>query len=287
MNPLVSIIIPVFNTEKFILKTIQSCLAQTYIDFEVIVVDDGSTDNCMKIINSIKDDRIKYHYTANSGVSAARNFGLSLAIGSYIAFLDADDLWNKEKLKVQIEKMISEGALWSITDCDTIDSSDKIIERNISEPPRSNNHLEELLTWSSPSFVAMSGLVICSSLKDKIKFNESISSPADRDFMIKLSRYSNALYIDQSLWKYRILEDSMSRKKLDKIANDMKTMYSDYTDDFFLTKEIKYRDLKKINFILYRTYLKELKFFSGLLSFGKYFFYYVMSQQKNTKNKKN
>ena len=91
---------PAYNAEKFIKQSISSVLSQTFKEFELIVVDDGSTDSTKKIINSFKDDRIKYIYQKNQGVSAARNNAIKTSKGSWLAFLDADDVWVKDVLEV-------------------------------------------------------------------------------------------------------------------------------------------------------------------------------------------
>ena len=91
--PFFSIVLPVYNKQRFIGKTLESVFAQTFGDFEVIIVNDGSTDGSEQIINSYTDDRIRYYSKANEGVSSARNLGISLATADYIAFLDADDIW--------------------------------------------------------------------------------------------------------------------------------------------------------------------------------------------------
>lgn len=100
---LVSVIIPVFNREKTVETAVNSVLKQTIHDLEVIIVDDGSTDNTASIIKNIHDDRIKYYYQKNQGACLARNYGISKASGKYIAFHDSDDIWHKEKLERQIE----------------------------------------------------------------------------------------------------------------------------------------------------------------------------------------
>jgi glycosyltransferase involved in cell wall biosynthesis len=89
---LFSIIIPTYNREKFIVKTIQSLLSQTYSNFELIIVDDGSTDNTEKVVREIEDQRIQYHKKENGERGAARNYGARLAKGNYINFFDSDDL---------------------------------------------------------------------------------------------------------------------------------------------------------------------------------------------------
>lgn len=102
-KPEISIIIPVYNGEKYLKDTIVSVLNQTYRNYELIIVDDGSTDNTKNIIDSFNDPRIQYHYQKNSGISASRNVGIDLAQGEFIAFLDADDIWLPFKLELQAD----------------------------------------------------------------------------------------------------------------------------------------------------------------------------------------
>ena len=100
-----SVIMPAYNAALYIKNSINSVLNQTFGDFEILIVDDGSTDDTKEIVNSVKDDRIHYIYQRNGGVSSARNTGISNAKGEYICFLDADDLWKPNHLEV-IEKLI-------------------------------------------------------------------------------------------------------------------------------------------------------------------------------------
>lgn len=100
MSELISIIVPVYNVEKFITETIESVLKQTFSNWELMLIDDGSTDNSGEICKqyTLKDDRIKYIYKTNSGQAAARNLGIKNATGNYITFLDSDDLYSEDKL---------------------------------------------------------------------------------------------------------------------------------------------------------------------------------------------
>jgi glycosyltransferase involved in cell wall biosynthesis len=101
--PLVSVIIPTYNCAKYIETTINSVLNQNYDNLEIIVVDDGSTDNTKNIISSITDDRLIYYFIKNSGGPAKpRNLGLMNCKGDYIAFLDSDDKWRNDKVMKQI-----------------------------------------------------------------------------------------------------------------------------------------------------------------------------------------
>lgn len=101
--PTVSVVIPAYNRARFITTAIDSVLDQTYRDFEIIVVDDGSTDQTQEKLESYGDRIINHSYTPNRGVSYARNRGIELAQGKYIAFLDSDDYWLPEKLQKQTE----------------------------------------------------------------------------------------------------------------------------------------------------------------------------------------
>jgi len=100
---MVSVIIPLYNKEHYIESTIQSVLQQTINDFEIIIIDDGSTDNSAQKSKASNDSRIRYYYQENKGVSSARNFGIKVSKGDYITFLDADDTWRSGFLEVMIE----------------------------------------------------------------------------------------------------------------------------------------------------------------------------------------
>jgi glycosyltransferase involved in cell wall biosynthesis len=102
--PCVSVIIPTYNRKDFLLEAVDSVLAQTYDDYELIVVDDGSSDGTEEALQRY-DEQLHYCYQANQGVSTARNRGLELAHGDFIAFLDSDDLWMKKKMELQVACM--------------------------------------------------------------------------------------------------------------------------------------------------------------------------------------
>lgn len=103
--PLVSVVVPMFNTERYITAAIDSTLHQTYASLEVVVVDDGSTDRGAELVLAIRDPRVRYVHQPNRGLSAARNRGIQEARGEVIAFLDSDDLWLPKKLARQVEAL--------------------------------------------------------------------------------------------------------------------------------------------------------------------------------------
>ena len=120
--PRVSIVVPAYNCGAFIAETIDSALDQTYKDFEIIVVDDGSTDNTSEVLQGY-GDKIKYVYQENSGITVTRNRGVSLSLGEYIAFLDHDDLFYPAKLEKQVALLEHNPKLGMVyCDADIIDS---------------------------------------------------------------------------------------------------------------------------------------------------------------------
>lgn len=128
-EPLVSIIMPAFNSQDFIKQSIQSVLNQTYTNWELLIVDDKSTDTTVEIIKECKDDRIKLmQLTRNSGAAIARNTGIKKARGSFIAFLDSDDLWHPEKLTKQINFMLINNYNFTSTQYGNINEDGKLID---------------------------------------------------------------------------------------------------------------------------------------------------------------
>jgi glycosyltransferase involved in cell wall biosynthesis len=136
MSGLVSVIIPTFERQQTLRAAVESVLSQSYGEIEVIVVDDGSTDGTRELMtHGFDDPRIRYHSQANAGVSSARNAGLDLAAGSYIAFLDSDDAWMREHLSLLVaglDRHPEAGMIWSdtafIDGAGTVVSSPALVE---------------------------------------------------------------------------------------------------------------------------------------------------------------
>ena len=103
--PVISVIVPVFNGEKTISETIRSILNQTFQDLEILIINDGSTDNTLEILSEFEDERIKIFSYENGGLPVARNRGIEQSSGDFVTFLDADDLWEPEKLEEQLKSL--------------------------------------------------------------------------------------------------------------------------------------------------------------------------------------
>lgn len=144
--PKVSVIVPVYNSEKFLAKTIESVLRQTFSDFELLLVDDGSKDSSPSICDSYaaNDNRVRVFHKPNGGVSSARNCGLDNANGEFVAFLDNDDLYYPEFLQTMVGNIADfDYLLASFIECDKIDSKDIVSRKTeVLEHIDAHNHLE-------------------------------------------------------------------------------------------------------------------------------------------------
>ena len=213
MLPKVSIITPVFNSEKFIANTIESVIAQTYTQWEMILVDDASSDNSTKIIKQFQANysQIKlFQLEQNSGAAIARNKATELATGDYIAFLDADDLWKPNKLKQQIDLMQSQ-------DIDVCFSSYELMN----EEGHSLNKIVEALPILSYEKLLKSNYIgnLTGVYNAKTLGKIFVTNLKKRqDWLLWLTALQRsdkpAISINTDLAKYRVREDSISSKKL-------------------------------------------------------------------------
>ena len=138
-DKLVSIIMPTYNCAKFIGKTIESVIAQTYENWELIIVDDCSKDNTEEVVSEYKDNRIKYHRLENnSGAAVARTEAMKKASGRYMAFLDSDDLWKKDKLEKQLEFMNKNNYNFTCTEYEQIDEEGNKLNKVIKVKKRAD-----------------------------------------------------------------------------------------------------------------------------------------------------
>jgi len=191
MPPFFSVIIPLYNKEKHIEHTLKSVLAQTFSDFEVIVVNDGSTDNSLDLVYTFSDPRLQIFSTENQGVSQARNFGVSKSNGNFIAFLDADDIWfphHLQELKNLVEDFPNCGLYCKAYEKDyfgttTIKGSYKDISHNFRGIVSDyfHNSLTDSIAWTSS--VALPKHIFLS-LKG---FDTALRSGQDTDLWIRIA----------------------------------------------------------------------------------------------------
>ena len=218
----VSVILPLYNSESFVLETINSVLRQTHSRLELIVVDDCSTDSSLEIANRVsqQEPRVTCLSTKrNSGGPATpRNLGLSRATGEYIAFIDSDDLWHREKLTYQLSMMEHLDLDFSSTKMKIIHSSNEvplIHELNLTtEQPRWLTH--SLLL--KKNIIANSSVMVTNKIASTLRFSEIYEHVAIEDYLAWLQLHQNAqlrsALLPESTLYYRSRPESLSRAKL-------------------------------------------------------------------------
>ncbi|GAB1538583.1 glycosyltransferase [Scytonema sp. NUACC21] len=209
MMPKVSVIIPVYNGEKTIEKTVKSVLNQTLTDFELIVINGDSCDSTFNIVNNIQDSRIKIFNYPKANVAVNRNRGIKHASGECITFLDADDLWTPDKLEEQY-KALQENpqAMVSYSWTDAIDNDDKFL-RPCSHANWVGNVYSKLLL---DDFIGSgSNAMIRSVAFTEVGiFNESLTNAQDTDMWVRLATRYDFVPIKKVQILYRISSNSMS-----------------------------------------------------------------------------
>ena len=256
---LVSVIIPTYNSSKSIVETLDSVLNQTHEKIEVIVVDDCSTDDTVSKIQEIERDNKNislYQLSENSGVSQARNLGLDKANGEYIAFLDSDDVWLKDKLEYQIEYMKKSGYDATYTSYSRMDFSGVIFGAHRVKDGEIQTY-DKLLIKNA---MGCSTVIVKASAIAGFKF-PLIKKRNDLAFWLLLCKHGVEFHgLPQSTVNYRVYRDSLSGNKV----NAAKYQW------------ILYREYEKLSFI------KSLKVF--FMYFARNIFERLVEKAKNRKS---
>lgn len=213
MIPKVSIVIPVFNREVFISLAVKSVLSQTFNNFELIILDDTSTDNTFNIIEKfLSDSRVlAVRHPKNIGITANRNYGLSVARGEYIAMLDSDDIWlDKHKLELQVNTLDTNPSIGIIgTFARRIDATGKItgnITNNIS-----NDLIKKSMMYKN-QFTQSSVLIRKKALDDVGWYNEKIPIWEDYELWLRIGEKYQFRNIPEFLTGYREHEGNISKE---------------------------------------------------------------------------
>ncbi len=211
---LISVIIPVYNCEKFIGRTLDSVFAQTYGNFEIVLVDDRSTDESAKIISSYcaQHDNVVYHLQEkNGGAAAARNTALELAQGRYVAFLDSDDVWKPEKTEKQMALMKEKNAFLSYTAIETMDENDK--------PIKKKRKVKESISYKGllkNTMIATSSVIVDRNVTKDFRMPECDGE--DYATWLSLLRGNKTAHgINEALVSYRVRKGSLSGNKMGSI----------------------------------------------------------------------
>ena len=255
--PLVSIVIPTYNRAKYVLKAVDSVLNQTFTDYEIIVVDDGSTDSTKENLSQYWE-QIKYVYQNNSGVSAARNTGIAVSRGRWVAFLDSDDEWDEEYLEVQIRYLTkTSGLCMQSTDSSFNDLNGEVKTCFDISGARAVFKGNEYVILDNPfNFVIRHwgfsiGSTIC--LRDAIikagLFDATLNFAEDLDFMARASLQGGVGLINRGLVRrYRrgeATECLTHQMKMDPIGSIEKELY--VYEKLNTLGALKYRERKALN----------------------------------------
>lgn len=210
-NPLVSVIIPAFNRADYLPRATESVLRQTFRDFELIIVDDGSTDGTREYLLSVEDPRFRHFFQPNRGVSSARNLGIKNAAGTYMAFLDSDDEWEPSKLERQIEALEENPGYLAV-------HSNEIWIRKGKRVNQKNKHRKYggwifdyclPLCVISPSSILLHRRI----LEQTGVFKESFPVCEDYELWLRMASRYPVLFLDEELLrKYGGHPDQLSRK---------------------------------------------------------------------------
>lgn len=213
----VSVIIPTYNRGNLIEETINSVLNQTYQNYEILVIDDGSTDNTKKVVQSINDRRIKYIFQEHTGHPApTRNTGIKIAKGEYIAFLDSDDLWFPQKLEIQINFLKQNKNISMVSTNGIIILKEGI--RNFF--PINENLIISFKEQIKTNLVIASSVLIKKNVINNVGLmDENIADfIEDYDYWLRVLRFKDnsiLILMKNYLIKYRIHENNISHKTID------------------------------------------------------------------------
>ena len=241
---LISVIVPCFNSEKFIAETIQSVLRQTYENLELIVVDDRSTDNTVQIIRQFIDCDRRVKLLAmprNTGAPAGpRNAGIGAAAGKWLAFLDADDLWHPRKLEFQVQALIQEEAMVCSTGMVDFIDSKSIVFGDPGRPPIQRISLmAQLFKYRTPT----SSIVVFRQLLVDHPFNEDprFKAREDTDCFIRVHEYVKfSTKLGYPFVFYRLQANQISARKFAMIGRHL-----------FMLKSYRFKDGRRLGVMAY------------------------------------
>ena len=209
MNELVSIILPVYNAEEFLKTAIDSVLSQTYQYFELLIINDGSTDNTSNIIQTFNDPRIVFiNQLSNKGITYRLNEGIKTATGKYIARIDADDIWHPQKLEKQVSYMKHHHDIsFLATDFNFLNHNGQIIKTI----KNSKYHLKKNIL--KRNLICHSSILLKKDIIKHIgKYNPAYEYAEDYDLWIRILSNYNSFILPEVLTNYRITNTSISFK---------------------------------------------------------------------------
>lgn len=217
VSELVSVVIPLYNAEKYIAAALESVFKQSYTPLEVVIVDDGSKDNSVEIVNKLESDIIKLKLVQqeNLGPAAARNRGVQEASGRWIAFLDADDIWQNNKIETQMASL--GGNKWAYCDSEFMGGTNDG-RRDSELNQKHQGAVLEQLTCSN--FIGTSGVIVERAVFLEVGgFDGGLRSIQDWDLWLRIASGYPVSYADAALVRYRVHSESTSRSARKTLPN--------------------------------------------------------------------
>jgi glycosyltransferase involved in cell wall biosynthesis len=275
-GPLVTIIIPAYNASKYINETLNSVLEQSFSDFEILIIDDGSTDDLCDKVRQFKDERILYYYQENKGVSAARNFGFSKAKGKYVVFFDADDVMGDNFLQSRLAELECDDRLNFVCGKVLKFSDHKHFEKVFKGT--TVNGINEILHYDQNIVTCPSNYMFRTEFLSEyqILYNIRLSSTADRMFLIQCHNKGFGEFKEKAgVLFYRVNCKSMSHLLTPLLVNDNAIFYKVLLEKDLIRQHDLRLVLTKGYYIIAASYFKLGYFFKALVYAFKSAFYYT------------
>ena len=247
-SPKISVIVTTYNRAHMVGETVDSILNQTFKDFELIIVDNDSTDNTEEVIKSYKDERIKYFKNQNNGIIAInRNYGIAKACGEYIAFCDDDDLWYPEKLEKQILELEKDSQIGLVCNneigFDDRGDHGEMIKTRL----RDRDFPFESLIWANR--ISSSTVLVRKAVLDDVGvMDESpeIMTAEDYELWLRIAKNYRVKYIDLPLGKYRTHPGAYRKGPIRALERD-KLVYEKLLDKGILSVDLYQKRISKLN----------------------------------------
>ncbi len=247
---------PAYNAAAFLAQSINSVLAQSYKDLELIVIDDGSTDNTAAIVKQWQnnDKRIVYHFQSNKGLGAARNSGLKLAKGQWVAFLDSDDLWAEDKLRLQLNAAIDKNADVVFTNGYYLNNDELKVYESLTGFYSGHQLYKLLLTHNH---IPVLSVCIKKTLIDTIGFMDTMPlayGNEDWDYWLRACK-ANVCFLgmEEKLFQYRLHDNNMSKNKSRMLGGSYYVISKNYDRSLLNNEEQVYQKSKLLSAIPYIT----------------------------------
>lgn len=253
---MVSVIMPAYNAEKYIGKAIESILAQTYKDLELLIIEDASTDHTLEMIKTYQDNRIRvFENSANRGISFSTNIGLRESKGEYVALMDDDDIAVKERLEIQVNYLDEHGEI------DILGGRSAIIDANgdlldVEDHPRNNpKYIKSLLLFHCLDFRNGTTMMRNSFIKKhNLSYRENCFGMQDYKFFIESSKVGNISSVDKVLLLYRMHGLNETQKEIQESREERAEKYFEFQCDSLKSSGFQLDEKGKL---LIRKFLKE------------------------------